>query len=135
MAETDCMGITPVQEKKCKIAVENTCERCRDYFTASRLELHLISRRIYREMVHDPSARILVVCQICHEDIHTLPVPVKKQRAIVGRRGFYIRRDLRRILLRILSILRRSMKSISTGVPRGRTVWAGEGQITGSWIR
>jgi hypothetical protein len=98
MAETDCMGITPVQEKKCKIAVENTCERCRDYFTASRLELHLISRRIYREMVHDPSARILVVCQICHEDIHTLPVPVKKQRAIVGRRGFYIRRDLRRVL-------------------------------------
>jgi len=98
MAETDCMAITPVQEKKCKIAVENTCERCHDYFPASRLELHLISRRIYREMVRDPSARILVVCQLCHEDIHTLPVPVKKQRAIVGRRGFYIRRDLRRVL-------------------------------------
>ena len=98
MAETDCMGITPVQEKKCKIAVENTCERCHDYFPASRLELHLISRRIYREMVRDPSARILVVCQLCHEDIHTLPVPVKKQRVSVGRRGFYIRRDLRRVL-------------------------------------
>ena len=98
MAETDCMGITPVQEKKCKIAVENTCERCHDYFPASLLELHLISRRIYRGMIRDPSARILVVCQICHEDIHTLPVPVKKQRAIVGKRGFYVRRDLRRVL-------------------------------------
>jgi hypothetical protein len=98
MAETDCMGVTPMQEKKCKIAVENTCERGHDYFPASRLELHLISRRIYREMVRDPSARILVVCQICHEDIHTLPVPVKKQRAIAGKRGFYIRRDLRRVL-------------------------------------
>jgi hypothetical protein len=98
MAETDCMAITPVQEKKCKIAVENTCERCHDYFPASRLELHLISRRIYREMVRDPSARILVVCQLCHEDIHTLPVPVKKQRVSVERRGFYIRRDLRRVL-------------------------------------
>ena len=98
MAETDCMGITPVQEKKCKSAVENTCERCHDYFPASLLELHLISRRIYRGMIRDPSARILVVCQICHKDIHTIPVPVKKQRAIVGKRGFYVRRDLRRVL-------------------------------------
>jgi len=98
MAETDCMGITPVQEKKCKIAVENICERCHDYFPASLLELHLISRRIYREMRRDPSARILVVCNICHADIHTIPVPVKKQRAIVEKRGFYIRRDLRRVL-------------------------------------
>ena len=98
MAETDCMGITPVQEKKCKIAVENICERCHDYFPASLLELHLISRRIYREMRRDPSARILVVCNLCHADIHTIPVPVKKQRAIVEKRGFYIRRDLRRVL-------------------------------------
>ncbi len=98
MAETDCMGITPVQEKKCKIAVENICERCHDYFPASLLELHLISRRIYREMRRDPSARILVVCNICHADIHDIPVPVKKQRAIVEKRGFYIRRDLRQVL-------------------------------------
>jgi hypothetical protein len=98
MAETDCMKITPVQEKKCKIAVENTCERCHDYFPASLLELHLISHRIYAEMARDPSARILVVCQLCHQDIHIIPVRVKKQRAIVERRGFYIRRDLRRVL-------------------------------------
>jgi hypothetical protein len=98
MAETDCMGITPVQEEKCKTAVENTCERCHDYVPASHLELHLISRRIYREMARDPSARILVVCHLCHTEIHSIPVTVKKQRAIVKRRGFYVRRDLRRVL-------------------------------------
>ena len=37
-------------------------------------------------------------CHLCHNEIHTLPVPVKKQRAIAGKRGFYIRRDLRRVL-------------------------------------
>ncbi len=98
MTETDCMGITPVQEKKCKRAVENTCERCHDYFPASDLEIHLISRRVYHEMARDPSARILVVCHICHNDIHSIPVTVKKQRGIAAKRGFYTRRDLRRVL-------------------------------------
>jgi hypothetical protein len=98
VAETDCMGITPVQERRCKTAVENTCERCHDYFPAIHLEIHLISRRIYREMKRDPAARILIVCHLCHNEIHTLPVPVKKQRMIVAKRGFYIRRDLRRVL-------------------------------------
>lgn len=98
MREVACMGINSAQEMKCKTAVENTCELCHDYFPASLLRLHLISRRIYREMAHDPSTRVLVVCGLCHEVIHTQPVTVKKQRAIVAKRTFFIRRDLRRVL-------------------------------------
>ena len=98
MPETDCTGITPVQEKKIKFAVENTCERCHDYFPESLLKIHLISRRIYPEMIRDPSARILVVCHLCHQDIHTIPVTSKKQRAIAKKRTFFTRRDLRQLL-------------------------------------
>jgi len=49
-------------------------------------------------MARDLSARILVVCQSCHNHIHRLPVPVGKQRVLVKARSFFIRRDLRRIL-------------------------------------
>ena len=62
------------------------------------LEIHTISRRNYKEMVRDPSARILIVCSTCHNHIHQLPVPVGKQRALVKARSFFIRQDLRRIL-------------------------------------
>ncbi|MDD1696250.1 MAG: hypothetical protein LUQ54_05065 [Methanoregula sp.] len=98
MQETDFRGSSPVLEKNLKIAVEQTCELCREYYPLSMLEIHLISRRRYKEMVRDPSTRFLVVCQSCHNHIHQLPVPAGKQRALVKSRSFFIRRDLRRIL-------------------------------------
>ncbi|MGA2912189.1 MAG: hypothetical protein ABSE07_01595 [Methanoregula sp.] len=98
MPEDDCTGITPVQEQKLKIAVENTCELCHDYHPESFLEIHLISRRLYKEMKRDPSTRILIVCPFCHNHIHNLPVSIGKQRAIIKGRSFFIRRDLRRIM-------------------------------------
>lgn len=97
MQEPECPGMTRVQEKKLKIAVEGNCELCSEYYPLQFLEIHRISRRLYREMVRDPSTRILVVCQLCHHHIHRLPVRVKDQRAIVSRRSFFIRRDIRRI--------------------------------------
>ena len=62
MQKNDCRGTSPVLEKKLKIAVEQTCELCHEYFPISFLEIHTISRRTYKEMVRDPSARILIVC-------------------------------------------------------------------------
>jgi len=98
MQESDCRGTSPVLEKKLKIAVEQTCELCHEYRPMTLLEIHIISRRRFKEMVRDPSTRILVVCQSCHHHIHQLPVPVGKQRALVKARSFFIRRDLRRLL-------------------------------------
>ena len=98
MQGSDCRGTSPVLENKLKIAVEQTCELCREYFPVSSLEIHNISRRRYKEMVRDPSTCILIVCQSCHHHIHQLPVPVGKQRALVKARSFFIRRDVRRIL-------------------------------------
>ncbi len=98
MPECTCMIITPIQEKKLKNAVENTCELCHGYFPSLFLEIHSISRHPTKEMKHDPSTRILIVCQMCHAHIHQLPVSIGKQRAMVKHRSFYIRRDIRRIL-------------------------------------
>ena len=64
MPECACMNITPIQEEKLKIAVENTCELCHDYVPSLFLEIHSISRHPTKEMKHDPSTRILIVCQI-----------------------------------------------------------------------
>jgi len=98
MQESECPGLTREQERKIKIAVEGTCELCSEYFAFPFLEVHRVSRRLYREMLRDPSARILVVCRLCHDHIHRLPVRVKDQRAIVSRRSFFVRRDIRRAL-------------------------------------
>jgi hypothetical protein len=98
MPECTCMSITPIQEEKLKIAVENTCELCHDYFPSLFLEIHSISRYLTKEMKHDQSTRILIVCLMCHAHIHQLPVSIGKQRALVKHRSFYIRRDIRRIL-------------------------------------
>jgi hypothetical protein len=91
-------GLTPEQEKKLKIAVEGRCELCSEHFAFPFLGIHRISRRLYREMVRDPSTRILIVCQLCHHHIHRLPVRVRDQRAIVSRRSFFVRLDIRKIL-------------------------------------
>jgi hypothetical protein len=98
MQKNDRRGTSPVLQKKLKIAVEQTCELCREYFPLLSLDIHQISRRNFKEMVRDPSARILIVCHTCHNHIHQLPVPVGKQRVLVKARSFFIRRDLRRIL-------------------------------------
>lgn len=98
MKLSDCPGLTRVQERRVKLAVEQRCEFCSEYFDIASLEIHRISRRLYREMARDPSARILVVCRLCHDHIHRLPARVKDQRAIVSRRSFFIRRDIRRAL-------------------------------------
>ena len=98
MQESEYPGLTTVQEKKLKLAVEGNCELCSEYFGLPFLEIHRISRRLYREMVRDPSARILVVCHHCHQHIHRLPMRVKDQRAVVSRRSFFVRRDIRTVL-------------------------------------
>ena len=69
-----------------------------EYFAFQFLEIHRISRRLYREMVRDPSTRILVVCHHCHQHIHRLPMRVKDQRAVVSRRSFFVRKDIRTVL-------------------------------------
>jgi hypothetical protein len=94
----ECPRLTPDQEEGLKRAVEGTCELCSRYFAFQFLEIHRISRRRYREMIRDPSTRILVACRDCHRQVHRIRLRVKEQRALVACRPFFVRQDMRRIL-------------------------------------
>jgi len=39
-----------------------------------------------------------VLCHLCYDLIHRLPMQVKDQRAIVSSRSFFVRKDIRKIL-------------------------------------
>ncbi len=138
MEESEYPGLTPAQEKKLKIVIEGCCELCSEYFAFPFLEIHRISRRRYREMVRDPSTRVLVVCHLCHQHIHRLPVRVKDQRAIVSGRSFLSGRTSVQssgthrnpIHLPMTVMPPRCMRSIFTTFLPVRSGWVAEG--TGS---
>jgi hypothetical protein len=100
MTEAWCKGISPLKGRKIKIAVEGTCELCREYVPVPMLELHGIpslsepGKPGPKEREHN----ILVVCPTCHRHIHELPVPEEKLRAVIGRRPFALRREILRAL-------------------------------------
>ncbi len=98
MPETECGWITLEQAQDLRIAVEYTCELCNEYYPGSSLVIHSISRRPNKKMKRDPSTRILIICPFCHDHIHRLPMPVRKQRTLVKERPFFTRRDMRTIL-------------------------------------
>ena len=98
MDETDSLGIGPEGARRLKIAVEGSCELCGSYTPISFLEVHLISCRRTKAEKKDPSLRIIVVCPVCHNKLHALPVTRKMQRAVAAGRDFFVRRDLRDVL-------------------------------------
>jgi hypothetical protein len=91
-------ALTAEQEERIKLAAENTCELCREYFPSGELAIHGIGKKKAAGKARDPSVQILVLCRECHRHVHALPVPVARQREIVRRRSFYVRRDIRAVL-------------------------------------
>jgi hypothetical protein len=83
-----------------KIAVEGTCELCREYIPVPLLELHGITPgpEPKKPQPKERERNILVVCSPCHRHIHELPVPEKKLRALVEKRPFGVRKEILRAL-------------------------------------
>jgi hypothetical protein len=100
MTEEWCKGISRLKARQVKIAVEGTCELCREYIPIPMLELHGIPSRTEppRPRSKECERNILVVCPTCHRHIHELPVPEEKLRALIGRRPFAQRREILRAL-------------------------------------
>jgi hypothetical protein len=92
--------ISAVKEKKLKLAAGCRCERCAESFPLRLLELHFLedpaasSGTIFR----DVQKFILVVCPVCHHEIHSVPVPAADVKEIVRSRPAAARRAMRRIL-------------------------------------
>jgi hypothetical protein len=100
MFEQEYGHLSPVQEKRIKNALESTCELCREYYPLSLLEIHAVtgSRSREKRAEKNPEKRMLVVCPLCHRHIHILPVPVSRQKALIEKRQFTVRKEIRRIL-------------------------------------
>jgi hypothetical protein len=95
-----CRGITPLKAKQIKCAVEATCELCHEYTPFSLLELHGIPAvpRTEKPLPKERECHIIVVCSACHQHIHELPVPDEKLKALIEKRPFALRKEIRRIL-------------------------------------
>jgi hypothetical protein len=88
-------NLSQLRAKKIKLAVECTCELCREYLPHALLEIHSIGRSP-RSTARERD--LLVVCSHCHRHIHELPVPVSRQRALVRSRSIITRSEIREIL-------------------------------------
>ncbi|MCX6687037.1 MAG: hypothetical protein NT112_01425 [Methanoregula sp.] len=96
MTEPWCRGISPLKVQQIKIAVEDTCELCREYTPVPLLELHGIppGPKPEKPQPKERERNILVVCRPCHRHIHELPVPEKKLRALINKRPFVVRKEI-----------------------------------------
>ena len=96
VTEIWCKGISRQKERQIKIAVEGTCELCREYTPLPLLELHGIACRTEpgKPGPKEREKNILVVCATCHRHIHELPVPEERLRALIDRRPFALRREI-----------------------------------------
>jgi hypothetical protein len=95
MPEPWCSSITKKQVRQIKLAVESTCELCREYIPLTLLELHGIPAdpHLKKPGPKDRERHIIVVCSTCHRHIHELPVPEEKLLALIEKRPFAIRRE------------------------------------------
>ena len=96
MTEPWCRGILLLNVQQIKIAVEGTCELCREYTPLPLLELHGIpsDQEPQQPQPKERERNILVVCSTCHRHIHELPVPGQKLRALIDRRPFAVRKEI-----------------------------------------
>jgi hypothetical protein len=89
-------GINGVKRKQVALALEFTCELCREYRSLAFLELHAVEWRY--GTAHDPQRGLLLVCNLCHCHIHELPVSLERQHRRIWKRSPLVRQELRRIL-------------------------------------
>jgi hypothetical protein len=95
------LALPPVKEKRIKLAAACRCELCNGDFSLAELEIHLIrgEEGPAPEPSNDLQRHILVLCTICHREIHRHAVTVPEQREILRSRAGRIRRAIRDILL------------------------------------
>lgn len=100
MPEPWCSSITQKKARQIKLAVESTCELCREYTPLSLLELHgtPVDHRPKKPGPKGCERHTLVVCSACHRHIHELPVPEEKILALIEKRPFVIRTEFLRAL-------------------------------------
>lgn len=99
-AERTRQALTSAKQRKIKEAVGSKCERCGKKYPLRNLKIHHIVE------VHKASGskdlntpgNLLVLCSICHDDVHYKPVTKAKQKEIIRKRSKNIKKEISAIL-------------------------------------
>ncbi|WP_292364618.1 HNH endonuclease signature motif containing protein [Methanoculleus sp. UBA208] len=99
-AERTRQALTSAKQRRIKEAVGSKCELCGKKYPLRNLKIHHIVE------VHTASGskdlnspgNLLVLCSICHDDVHHKPVPKTKQKEIVRKRSEHIKKEISAIL-------------------------------------
>ncbi|MDD3915259.1 MAG: HNH endonuclease signature motif containing protein [Bacteroidales bacterium] len=99
-AEKTRQALTSAKQRKIKEAVGSKCELCGKKYPLRNLKLHHITE------VHKASdnkdlntpGNLLVLCSICHDDVHYKPVPKTKQKEIISKRSEKVKKEISAIL-------------------------------------
>jgi len=99
-AERTRQALTSAKQRRIKEAVGSKCELCGKKYPLRNLKIHHIVE------VHKASGskdlnspgNLLVLCSICHDDVHHKPVPKTKQKEIVRKRSEKVKKEISAIL-------------------------------------
>ena len=96
-AAEDCL-FSRIVRWKLKLAAGSRCELCNGRFPTSHLEIHTIQSDWNPGMPGDPQRAFLVLCRVCHRDLHACSLPLPDQRELLRHRPAAVKRTMRRIL-------------------------------------
>ncbi|KAF1074808.1 hypothetical protein MKMG_01881 [Methanogenium sp. MK-MG] len=93
-------ALTPAKKVKIKTALGNKCEKCRKKFPVRNLKVHHIEEAAKASGTKDLNTpgNLLVLCSICHDDVHDKPIPKSTQKGWIKKRSESAKKEIRSIL-------------------------------------
>jgi len=93
-------ALTQTKKNKIKAAVGYKCEKCGKKFPQRNLKVHHIeeaSKASGSKDLNTPS-NLLVLCSICHDDVHHKPIVKSTQKGWIKKRPESVKKEIRSIL-------------------------------------
>lgn len=93
-------ALTAAKKKNIMAAVGNKCEICRKKFPQRNLKIHHIDEVAKASGAKDlnTQSNLLVLCSLCHDDVHHKPIPKSTQKGWVQKRPDSVKTEIRSIL-------------------------------------
>ncbi|MDD2472720.1 MAG: HNH endonuclease signature motif containing protein [Methanoculleus sp.] len=99
-AERTRQALTSAKQRKIKEAVGSKCELCGKKYPLRNLKIHHIEEVHKAPKSNDLNTpgNLLVLCSICHDDVHHKPVPKTKQKEVIRKRSENVKKEISAIL-------------------------------------
>jgi len=93
-------ALTAAKKKNIMAAVGNKCEKCRKKFPQRNLKIHHIEEASKASGTKDlnTQSNLLVLCSLCHDDVHYKPIPRSTQKGWLQKRPESVKAEIRSVL-------------------------------------